>query len=146
MKLLLRGFIFMTTVFVIGFSIGYRDVRIITDTAAAFGISPKVALAIVQAESSGFSWAIGRGGERGAFQITETTWTALTDEPYREAFNLQTSARVAMRNLLDARTSDPRCLISYHNAGTTDWEGLNKRWTTNHPNRIYRAIYRGEIL
>jgi len=140
---LLRFSMFCMAVFLVGFAMGYLDYSPPAEQPRDTGIPPEVIHAIMKAESGGNAMAVGRDGERGAFQFTEKTWKALTDEPFSEAFNIKKSARIAVKNLLQAKTTDPKRLIAYHNAGTTRWETLNKRWTVNHPNRIYREIYRG---
>ena len=109
--------------------------------AEKIGIPPHLAYNIVQAESSGFPFAVGKNGERGLFQFTKPTWIALTNKPFWKAFIPSDNIQIAMLNFKDADTSDPKSLASYHNAGTKDWKKLNKKWTINHPNKIYRDIY-----
>lgn len=102
---------------------------------------------IVMAESSGNPDAVGPSGERGLMQIHPATWKAMSGEPWSEAFNPEKNVQVG-RSLLEEINRNygrraTRALIIYtYNTGRYVKDGDHlPRWTTNHPNRIYRRIF-----
>lgn len=114
----------------------------IETAAETSGIPGNVAVAIVQAESSCRSGVTGPGNERGLFQIGESTWRRVSKRPWSEAFNPAANIEAGIAHLKLARSVDPRNLVCWHNSGRRNWKELSPKWSTNHPNRIYRAIYR----
>lgn len=111
--------------------------------AVAAGVPARVAVDIMHAESSGNRLAVGPGGERGLFQITPQLWRESGRGPFTNAFKAKENIRVGIRHLARVKSQDPRNFVAWHNAGRKNWRRISKAWTTSHPNRIYRAIYRG---
>jgi soluble lytic murein transglycosylase-like protein len=107
------------------------------------GIPGEIAVAIMHAESSGRPNVSGDGdGARGLFQITVATWRRFSTRPWDDAFDPAENIRAGVAYLASAKTTDPRALVSWHNAGTTRYWKLQPRWRERHPNTIYRHIYR----
>lgn len=117
---------------------------------------------IIQAESSGNPKAIGDGGQsRGLMQIKEATWKRHTKESYSRAFEPELNKAVGMAELkrivraYRAKGIEPNegYIIFAYNTGTQikhylprfSKGGLPHPWTWNHPNKVYREIYR-EVL
>jgi hypothetical protein len=114
----------------------------ITKEAEKAQLPPEIVLSIAKAESSCNPKAVG-GGARGLFQFEEATWLRYGTGPFSNAFDPHLNIKAAIKYLSKADKSDVRNLISWHNAGVKDWRRLNPKWSINHPNRIYREIYRG---
>ena len=115
----------------------------ITQAASAAGLPADTLVAIARAESSCNPRAT-NGTERGLFQFSEATWARYGTGPFSSAFDPHLNIKAAIKYLSKADKFDPRNLVSFHNAGVRDWRRLNPKWSINHPNRIYRAIYRGQ--
>ena len=125
------------------------DDRIRAEAESA-GVPGWIAVAVCHAESSGDPRAVGPGGARGLFQFECSTWNIEAGGvPFDRAFDPETSIRVGVRHLSRNRAAgarDPRNFLAWHNAGVRDWRRLQRRWSTDHPNGIYRAIYRGRQI
>lgn len=138
----------------------------ITEQAEQYGVPWRVAIAICHAESSGNPDCIGKDGEVGLFQFTKKRWidaggqesysqiiertptsTGYTIVSFPEiAKNPHQNICLAIRELSKCgKNRDPRVYAAWWNAGRMDYWSLSKKWSVNHPNKIYRAIYRGEI-
>lgn len=113
---------------------------------------------IIQAESSRNPRAVGDGGQsRGLMQIKEATWRRHTTEPWSRAFepalNIEVGKAELRRIVLVYRSSGTEPSVAYvlftYNTGHFIKHSLPKTlngklhpWTWNHPNLVYRAIYR----
>lgn len=114
---------------------------------------------IIQAESSGRASAVGDGGKaRGLMQIQEATWKRHTPRPFSDAFDPALNKAVGMAELkrivlaYRAKGVEPSeaYVVWAYNTGSLikrslpkfDKNGNFHKWTWNHPNAIYRAIYR----
>lgn len=114
---------------------------------------------IIQAESSGRAHAVGDGGKaRGLMQIQEGTWKRHTSRPFSDAFDAELNKSVGISELkrivrvYRARGVEPSeaYIVWAYNTGSFikhslpkyDKSGKFHKWTWNHPNAIYRAIYR----
>lgn len=122
------------------------DPQIIRE-AARQGVEPWVAVAIVHAESSGNPGAVGPGGERGLFQLTKPVWRVRFPGQVKAdwGFNPQMNIEAGVWNLARSGARNAKETVSWHNAGRKDYRNLNPKWVRDHPNRIYRSIYRGEM-
>ena len=110
------------------------------------GLPPTIVVAIMMAESSCDSKKVDETGKaRGLFQFEKETWERFSSLPFAKAFDPHENIKTAIKYLKAAKTIDPKGLASWHNAGTKRWWKLAKKWSVNHPNKIYRKIYRGEI-
>jgi hypothetical protein len=120
---------------------------------------PSLVKTITLAESSGNPRAVGDGGEsRGLMQIKEGTWRRHTTEPWSRAFEPALNVEIGTKELrriiaaYRARGVEPSAayVIWAYNTGSLvkrSLPRLNKQgqphpWTWNHPNLVYRAIYR----
>lgn len=120
---------------------------------------PALVQTIIMAESSGNTNAVGDGGAaRGLCQIQKATWQRYTSEPWEKAFTPEVNKNVCAAILRDiirtyrARGVEPSAayVIWTYNTGSyikhylpkTDKHGRPHPWTVNHPNRIYRQVYR----
>lgn len=118
----------------------------VTTAAKKAKLPSKVVVAIMKAESSCNPLAVDETGKaRGLFQIEEDTWKRFSDLPFSKAFDPHENIKVAIKYLKAAKSKKPKVLASWHNAGTRRWWKLAKKWTTKHPNKIYRKIYQGKI-
>lgn len=118
---------------------------LIKQEAVKHGLPADALIDLAMAESSCNPKAIGDNGTAyGLFQITKSTWTRYTHEPFINALNPERNIAITMKHLDNSLfKSDYRNIFSYHNANVKDWHTLNPKWSINHPNRIYRAWYRG---
>lgn len=122
----------------------------IREEAAAVGVSGDVAVLLCHAESSGRADVVGPGGEVGLFQLSPTLVRhygqaqGLTTPPVLTAPVLNT--RVALWWMRQRPgwwpPGDCRDTLAWYNAGVADWRTLARRWSTDHPNALYRRAYR----
>lgn len=108
-------------------------------------------LKIIQAESSGNPNAIGENGERGLMQIEKSTWMEYSDYGWNEAFDPAKNVQVGRHILEDINEvyTQSKCvsiarIVYTYNTGIFCFRKHLPRWTKNHPNRIYREIFRHE--
>ena len=118
---------------------------------------------IIMAESSGDADAIGDNGKaRGLMQIQEATWKRYSSFPWADAFNPEKNVQVGRKILEDINNTyqyhcsgspfiyacesyeaDAAHIIYSYNTGRYCYGPL-PLWTKNHPNKIYREIFRGQ--
>ena len=103
---------------------------------------------IIQAESSGRTWAVGDGGHsRGLMQVSKETWKAYSNYSWEEAFDGDKNVQVGRAILEDInekygnRATVKLVIFSYNTGRFVKDESDLPAWTLKHPNRIYRRIF-----
>jgi len=123
---------------------------IITSQAYKHNIDRQVAYDLAMAESSLNPNAEGTDGERGLYQIKQSTWEWLTDISFDKAYEIEANIKVAMKYLawikrnLGERYTDARLLCAY-NGGLSALKKRNYEVPATHRNKIYRKYYEHKI-
>ncbi len=115
------------------------------EQAAKYALPQGLMSALIAAESSCRADITGPGGARGLFQFEESTWRRYSKRPWQDAYDPQASIEAAINYHLELIGDNSiKNHVAWHNAGVKNWEKLSPKWSINHPNKIYRGIYRGK--